>query len=60
MEGSVEFRLNEEQGHWIPGVPAEIIKRQIALFYKCDPEYGQGVAARLGLSGPETGRAAAE
>ena len=32
------------------GVPVEIIKRQVAHFYKADPAYGKGVAARLGLS----------
>ena len=32
------------------GVPVEIIKRQVAHFYKADPDYGIGVATRLGLS----------
>jgi catalase len=32
------------------GVPLEIIKRQIVHFYKADPEYGIGVATRLGLT----------
>jgi catalase len=32
------------------GVPVEIIKRQLAHFYKADPDYGIGVATRLGLS----------
>jgi catalase len=31
------------------GVPLEIIKRQLVHFYKADPEYGIGVATRLGL-----------
>ena len=31
------------------GVPVEIVKRQIAHFYKCDPAYGRGVASRMGL-----------
>jgi len=32
------------------GVPVEIVKRQLVHFYRADPEYGIGVASRLGLS----------
>src|SRR5215469_3029341 len=32
------------------GVPIEIVKRQIVHFYKADPEYGIGVATRMGLA----------
>src|SRR5215469_15264217 len=32
------------------GVPLDIVKRQIAHFYKVEPEYGIGVATRLGLA----------
>jgi catalase len=32
------------------GVPLEIVKRQLVHFYKADPEYGIGVAARMGLT----------
>ena len=32
------------------GVPVEIVKRQVAHFYRCDPDYGIGVATRMGLS----------
>jgi catalase len=32
------------------GVPLDIVKRQLVHFYRADPEYGIGVAARLGLS----------
>jgi catalase len=31
------------------GVPAEIVARQIALFRRADPAYGEGVARALGL-----------
>ena len=31
-------------------VPVDIVKRQVAHFYKCDPAYGLGVAARMGLT----------
>jgi catalase len=39
------------------GVPVEIINRQLVHFYRADPEYGIGVATRLGL--PTEGLAAA-
>jgi catalase len=32
------------------GVPLEIVKRQLVHFYKADPEYGIGVATRMGLT----------
>jgi catalase len=32
------------------GVPRDIVKRQLVHFYHADPDYGIGVAARLGLS----------
>jgi len=32
------------------GVPLEIVKRQIVHFYRADPDYGIGVATRMGLS----------
>jgi catalase len=31
------------------GVPEEIKRRQVALFAKCDPAYGAGVAKALKL-----------
>ncbi|MGJ9382078.1 catalase-related domain-containing protein [Salipaludibacillus sp. CF4.18] len=34
----------------------EIKLRQIALFYKVDPELGSGVAANLGLAVPESAK----
>jgi catalase len=36
------------------GVPLAIVRRQIAHFYKADPEYGLGVARRMGVSIEET------
>ena len=35
------------------GVPKEIVKRQIALFAKCDPAYGAGVAKAMGMEAPK-------
>jgi len=32
------------------GVPADIVKRQTTHFYRADPDYGVGVATRMGLS----------
>ena len=32
------------------GVPTEIVKRQVAHFYRADPDYGIGIATRMGLS----------
>ena len=32
------------------GVPSEIVKRQVAHFYRADPDYGIGVVTRMGLS----------
>ena len=34
------------------GVPDEIKRRQVALFAKCDPAYGAGVARALKLDRP--------
>jgi len=31
------------------GVPERIVVRQLVHFYKADPDYGCGVAARLGI-----------
>ncbi|MBN9059123.1 MAG: catalase, partial [Rhizobiales bacterium] len=39
------------------GVPVEIVNRQLVHFYRADPEYGIGVAKKLGL--PTEGLAAA-
>jgi len=32
------------------GVPIEIVNRQLVHFYRADPEYGFGVARKLGLA----------
>jgi catalase len=46
------------------GVPVEIVKRQIGHFYKADPNYGNGVAQRMGVTvddlAPQQRRSAAE
>lgn len=35
------------------GVPLEIVKRQVAHFYRVDPEYGLGVAKEMGIPADE-------
>jgi catalase len=40
------------------GVPEAIIRKQVAHFYKCDPDYGIGVATRMGLSASDLPAAA--
>lgn len=32
------------------GVPTEIVQRQVAHFHRADPQYGSGVATRMGLT----------
>jgi len=41
------------------GVPMEIIKRQVAHFYRADPDYGIGVANRMGLAASDLSAARA-
>ena len=42
-------RLFDNIAEAMQGVPLAIVKRQIAHFYKADPEYGLGVARRMGV-----------
>ena len=50
MPADAQQRLFSNIHDAMQGVPMEIVKRQIAHFYKCDPAYGRGVAARMGLA----------
>lgn len=43
-------RLFDNLAEAMACVPLDIVKRQIAHFYRCDPEYGLGVAARMGIA----------
>ncbi|MCY1405914.1 Catalase [compost metagenome] len=43
-------RLYDNIAGDMQGVPEEIQRRQLALFYKVDPVYGEGVAKALGLN----------
>ena len=50
MSKDEQQRLFNNIAAAMQGVPAEIVRRQIALFAKCDPAYGAGVAERLRLT----------
>jgi catalase len=57
-------RLMDNVAEAMQGVPVEIVKRQIGHFYKADPNYGNGVAQRMGVTvddlAPQQRRSAAE
>jgi len=50
MTAEQQGRLMDNIAAAMGGVPVEIVKRQVAHFYKADPKYGLGVAERMGLS----------
>jgi catalase len=50
MGPAAQARLMDNIAEAMRGVPVKIVKRQIAHFYKADPEYGSGVADRMGLT----------
>jgi Catalase-related immune-responsive len=52
-------RLLDNTAEAMRGVPFEIVKRWIAHCYKADPEYGEGLAARMGVAASEPPSAAA-
>ena len=52
-------RLLDNTAEAMQGVPVEIVERWIAHCYKADPEYGKGLAARMGLSASDMPSAAA-
>ncbi|MCZ0736274.1 catalase [Phreatobacter sp. AB_2022a] len=43
-------RLMDNIAEAMQGVPVEIVRRQVGHFFRCDPDYGIGVATRMGLS----------
>jgi catalase len=49
MATDAQGRLMDNIAEAMQGVPVEIVRRQVAHFYKADPQYGLGVAARMGL-----------
>ena len=50
MDDGQRTRLLDNIAEAMDGVPVEIIKRQVAHFHRCDPDYGAGVATRMGVS----------
>jgi catalase len=50
MPNPAQARLMDNITEAMRGVPLEIVKRQIAHFHKADPQYGIGVANRMGLA----------
>lgn len=50
MSAAQKEQLFENIKAAVEGVPTEIVKRQLAHFYRADPGYGIGVASRVGLS----------
>ena len=50
MPPDAQARLMDNIRDAMQGVPLEIVRRQIAHFYRADPDYGIGVATRMGLS----------
>ena len=50
MDAGQQGRLMDNIAEAMQGVPADIVKRQIAHFLKCDAAYGTGVATRMGVS----------
>jgi catalase len=59
MSPDAQQRLFGNIAEAMQGVPLDIVKRQIAHFYKADPQYGAGVAKRLGLKIEDLGAAVA-
>jgi catalase len=53
-------RLFSNIAEAMQGVPLEIVKRQVVHFYRVDPEYGLGVAAKMDLAPEDVQLKAAE
>jgi catalase len=59
MSADAQQRLFANIAEAMQGVPLDIVKRQIAHFYKADPRYGEGVAKRLAIKIEDLGVAVA-
>ena len=49
MNASQKEQLFSNFAEAMQGVPERIIARQLVHFYKADPDYGRGVAKKLGM-----------
>ena len=58
FDSAQQARLMDNIAAAMQGVPLEIIRRQVAHFYRVDPNYGIGVATRLGLGAADLPAAA--
>ena len=59
MSRAEKERLFDNIKAAMEGVPMEIVRRQVAHFYRADPDYGIGVATRMGLSASDLAAAQA-
>jgi len=50
LDNDQQGRLMDNIAEAMDGVPQDIIIRQVEHFYKADPDYGIGVATRMGLT----------
>jgi catalase len=60
MSSSQKEQLFENVRAAMDGVPVQIVKRQVAHFYRADPDYGIGVAKRMGIAASDLPAQAAE
>ncbi|WP_072371418.1 catalase [Hyphomicrobium sp. NDB2Meth4] len=58
MSPDQQAQLMNNIAEAMQGVPEEIVKRQVAHFFKADPAYGRGVAERMGVTVTEVAEAA--
>lgn len=58
MTPEQQGRLMDNIAAAMQGVPQDIVQRQVALFHRCDPAYGRGVAQRMGVAIPDVAAAA--
>ena len=49
MTGEEQARLMDNIACAMKGVSKEILRRQVAHFYRADPDYGAGVSRRVGV-----------
>jgi catalase len=58
MSSDQKAQLFHNIGEAMEGVPSEIVKRQVAHFFRADQDYGMGVANRMGLGAEDLLKAA--
>jgi catalase len=59
MDRDAQNRLMDNTAEAMQGVPVDIVKRWISHCYKADPQYGIGLASRMGVSIADLPRAVA-